>query len=105
MSGARNLDEGKQVPPRRHERPIGTQQPRLRMLADLPPVNTTRWVHRRKAAVVAAVEAGLLSPQAACLRYKLTMEEYATWKYALTEFGAVGLMTTKQKKKRADWLT
>lgn len=94
-----------QVPPRQHVLPIGTQRPRLRMLADLPAVNTTRWVHRRKAAVVAAVEAGVLSPQAACQRYKLTMEEYATWKYALTEFGSVGLMTTKQKKKRTHCLT
>jgi len=37
-------------------------------LDDLPPPDTTRWVIRRKAAVVAGVRAGLLSLEEACAR-------------------------------------
>jgi hypothetical protein len=74
-------------------------QPRLRTLADLPPANTKRWVPQRKAAVVAAVEAGLISPEDACRRYRLTMEEFTAWKVALKEFGPGGLKTTNQMRK------
>ncbi|MBL4906929.1 MAG: DUF1153 domain-containing protein, partial [Sneathiella sp.] len=41
---------------------------------DLPPRNTTRWVIRRKAEVVAAVRGGLISLDEACNRYKLSVE-------------------------------
>jgi hypothetical protein len=44
-------------------------------LVDLSPANTQRWVIRRKAEVVAAVEGGLLSVEAACDRYRLTSKE------------------------------
>jgi hypothetical protein len=37
-------------------------------VADLPPQNTTRWVTRRNAQVVAAVRGGLLSHDDACKR-------------------------------------
>ena len=39
---------------------------------DLPPATTRRWVIRRKAEVVAAVEGGLLTLEEACTRYRLT---------------------------------
>lgn len=74
--------------------------PRPLRLADLPPANTKRWVPQRKAAIVAAVEDRLISPEDACRRYKLTIEEYTAWKEALEEFGPAGLKTTKQMKKR-----
>lgn len=48
--------------------------------ADLPPPDTTRWVWRRKAIVVAAVDGGLLSLEHACRRYRLTVEEFMAWK-------------------------
>lgn len=80
---------------------VGAQTPQLRLLADLPPENTTRWVPARKAAVIAAVEAGLLTPEDANRRYNLTVEEYTAWKLALLEFGPAGLMITKQQKKRS----
>ena len=40
-------------------------------IADLPPVDTGRWVIRRKAEVVAAVRGGLLTLDEACERYSL----------------------------------
>src|SRR6185295_1617176 len=42
-------------------------------LADLPSPSTTRWVIRRKAEVVLAVHAGMLSLDDACKRYRLTV--------------------------------
>jgi len=40
--------------------------------AELPPPNTKRWVVRRKAAVVAAVRAGVITLEEACRRYEPT---------------------------------
>ena len=42
----------------------------------LPPANTRRWVVRRKAAVVAAVQSGKITLEEACQRYQLTEEEF-----------------------------
>ena len=47
-------------------------------LDTLPPRSTTRWVVRRKAEVVAAVNGGLLTVDEACERYGLTLEEFAS---------------------------
>lgn len=80
--------------------PRKKMRPQLPTLADLPSPNTKRWVPQRKAAVVAAVEARLISPEDACRRYKLTMEEYTAWKEALKKFGPGGLKTTKRMKNR-----
>jgi hypothetical protein len=63
--------------------------------SDLPPTNTTRWVIRRKAVVVGAVESGMISLDDACLRYSLSVEELTAWRQALKEFGPAGLKTTK----------
>jgi hypothetical protein len=41
----------------------------------LPPSDTKRWVIRRKAMVVAALRQGLLTREAACERYNLSLEE------------------------------
>jgi Protein of unknown function (DUF1153) len=49
------------------------------MPLNLPPANTVRWVARRKAEVVAAVHAGALSMMEACLRYRLSPEEFREW--------------------------
>jgi hypothetical protein len=55
-------------------------------IADLPAVNTKRWVPRRKAEVVAAVRGGLISLEEACSRYSLTGEEFlATLQEQLVE--------------------
>jgi hypothetical protein len=69
-------------------------------MADLPPINTKRWVTRRKAAVVAAVDEGLISLEEACRRYALTKEEFQGWEHALGEFGLAGLRVTRTQQYR-----
>ena len=63
-------------------------------LASLPPPDTTRWVAGRKAQVVAAVEAGLLSLDEALARYGLSLEEFSGWQRALCRHGVRGLQVT-----------
>jgi transposase-like protein len=60
-------------------------------LAALPPVTTKRWVARRKAAVVAAVQSGLLTMTDACRRYGLSSEEFAEWERHCEAQGLAGL--------------
>lgn len=64
-------------------------------LATLPPPDTERWVARRKAQVVAAVQAGLLTLDEALNRYKLTLEEFTGWQRALYRHGLRGLQITQ----------
>lgn len=64
-------------------------------LADLPGVETQRWVPRRKAKVVAAIEGGLISEEDALQRYSLTPEEFAHWRTALNRHGMRGLCVTR----------
>lgn len=64
-------------------------------LADLPPPNTRRWVVRRKAEVVAAVNGGLLSIDDVLERYTLTLEEFASWQRAVDRSGMQGLRVTR----------
>lgn len=64
-------------------------------LDTLPPPGTTRWVVRRKAEVVAAVNGGLLSVDEVCDRYDLTVEEFATWQRAVDRSGMPGLRVTR----------
>ena len=56
--------------------PDGTKLTR----SDLPPVNTKRWVARRKATVVAAVDHGLIEATEACTMYRLSDEELDLWR-------------------------
>ncbi|GAA4770501.1 DUF1153 domain-containing protein [Stakelama sediminis] len=69
-------------------------------LDTLPPANTTRWVVRRKAEVVAAVNGGLLSVDEACARYGLTVEEFAGWQRAIDRSGMPGLRVTRIQQYR-----
>jgi hypothetical protein len=66
-------------------------------LADLPPANTRRWVIRRKAEVVTAVRAGLLTLEEALARYGLTGEEFESWRRAFARHGMAGLRTTQRR--------
>ena len=61
----------------------------------LPPPDTTRWVVRRKAEVLAAVNGGLMSVDDVCQRYNLSAEEFASWQRAVDRSGMPGLRVTR----------
>lgn len=69
-------------------------------LDDLPPADTRRWVARRKAEVVSAVRAGLLTLEDACTRYQLSAEEYRGWEAAIERHGLGGLRVTRIQEFR-----
>jgi hypothetical protein len=71
--------------------PLGTPL----TLADLPAPGTTRWVVRRKAEVLAAINGGLLSAADACARYGLSPEELDLWQQAIDRAGVPGLRVTR----------
>ena len=64
-------------------------------LENLPAPGTKRWVVRRKAEVVAAVNGGLLTIDEVCERYDLTLEEFASWQRAVDRSGMPGLRVTR----------
>ena len=70
-------------------------------LDSLPPRTTTRWVVRRKAEVVAAVNGGLLTVDEVCDRYGLTVEEFASWQRAIDRSGMPGLRVTRIQHYRS----
>ncbi|KIT16970.1 DUF1153 domain-containing protein [Jannaschia aquimarina] len=76
--------------------PNGVQMSR----ADLPPAGTTRWVARRKAAVVMGVESGLMPLDEALERYDLSEEEYESWAEMASRHGTEGLKTTQLQRFR-----
>ena len=84
------------TPPRSVIGPDG----KLMTLADLPSPNTQRWVVRRKAIVVFAVRAGLLSLDAACEHYSLSIEEFMSWQRLIENHGMRGLRTTRLQQYR-----
>lgn len=70
-------------------------------IADLPPRDTKRWVSRRKATVVMAVEGGLITLADACMRYSLSIEEFLSWQRTVERFGIPGLRVTHSRQYRA----
>jgi hypothetical protein len=68
--------------------------------ADLPPAATRRWVARRKAVVVRAVEHGLLSRADALERYGLSDEEFDSWQHAVMAHGVEALKVTTLQRYR-----
>jgi hypothetical protein len=64
-------------------------------VVELPAPGAIRWVARRKAQVVAAVNGGLLTAGDACGRYRLTPEELTSWQNAYRRYGMRGLLTTR----------
>ena len=76
--------------------PDGTKLTR----SDLPPPNTKRWVARRKATVVAAVDHGLIEAEEACEMYQLSSEELDLWRNAVRQHGAAALRVTAIQKYR-----
>lgn len=82
--------------PRMITLPDGTHLTR----ADLPSPNTSRWVASRKAAVVRAVDGGLIDAEEACKMYGLSDEELDSWRVAVAEFGVSALKTTALQRFR-----
>ncbi|MFO8125563.1 DUF1153 domain-containing protein [Yoonia sp.] len=68
--------------------------------ADLPSENTRRWVASRKAAVVRAVTAGLITRNDALERYTLSDEEFSEWETAVKEHGEAALKATTLQRYR-----
>lgn len=62
---------------------------------DLPPVTTTRWVARRKAEILAAIESGRLTRAEACARYSISEAELRLWERAVECAGVPGLRVTR----------
>ena len=69
-------------------------------LTDLPSADTKRWVVRRKEQVVQAVQAGRLTREQACERYRLSEEEYQSWENHLLQHGLRGLRVTRLQDYR-----
>lgn len=69
-------------------------------LDSLPPPDTKRWVIRRKAEVVAAVRAGVISLEEACRRYTLSIEEFLSWQRLVESHGLPGLRVTRLQDYR-----
>jgi Protein of unknown function (DUF1153) len=70
-------------------------------LDSLPPPDTKRWVIRRKAVVVAAVRAGVISLEEACRRYTLSIEEFLAWQRLVDSHGLPGLRVTRLQDYRS----
>ncbi|GGI89416.1 hypothetical protein GCM10007973_27250 [Polymorphobacter multimanifer] len=64
-------------------------------LSDLPSPDTQRWVIRRKAQVLAAIESGRISRAEACARYRISEAELRLWERAITCAGVPGLRVTR----------
>lgn len=69
-------------------------------LESLPPPDTKRWVIRRKAEVVAAVRAGIITLEDACARYTLSVEEFLSWQRLVDSHGLPGLRVTRLQDYR-----
>ncbi|MEJ6710327.1 MAG: DUF1153 domain-containing protein [Amylibacter sp.] len=68
--------------------------------SDLPPKNTSRWVARRKAKVVAGVIGGLMTDEEACDTYDLTFDELDGWISAVKNHCPAALRVTTLQKYR-----
>jgi hypothetical protein len=68
--------------------------------ADLPAATTRRWVASRKAAVVRAVDHGLISDKEAKDTYSLSDEELQAWRDAVVQYGEAALKATSIQRYR-----
>lgn len=75
----------------RNDQPVDA----VTLLERLPPADTTRWVVRRKADVIAAIRGGVISRADACVRYSISDEELRLWERAIDAAGVPGLRVTR----------
>jgi hypothetical protein len=60
-------------------------------MAGVPVALRQRWVMRRKAELLCAIQAGKITVEAACERFALSSEELAAWSVAYNRQGMNGL--------------
>jgi hypothetical protein len=72
---------------------------RIDLMVFLQSPPPTRWVPSKKASVVLAVRAELISLSAACDRYRLSLDEFANWEAAFDDQGIVGLHQKRRIRK------
>jgi hypothetical protein len=70
--------------------------------ADLPDRDTRRWVASRKAAVVRAVDHGLITEEEAKATWDLSHEELSAWREAAGRHGEPALRATALQRYRGD---
>lgn len=68
--------------------------------ADLPEPNTGRWVASRKAAVVRAVDVGLIKQEDALELYDISDEEFEGWQSLVVRHGETALKATAIQRYR-----
>ena len=85
-------------PSSRHQ--VGLGEPVA--VSSLPPPETRRWSPRRKAQLVCAVQAGLLSVEDVCARYSITLEEWSNWETQFARDGRRGLRVLGISQYRAE---
>ena len=68
--------------------------------ADLPAADTCRWVASRKAAVVHAVDHGLITAEEARETWALSEEELDGWRAAVARHGVGALRATAVQRYR-----
>ena len=61
---------------------------------------TTRYTAKRKAAIIAAVNNGKTTLEAACKAHNITAEEFASWERSLVRTGQQGLRITRLQHYR-----
>jgi len=69
-------------------------------LDTLPSPKTRRWVIRRKAELVCAVEGRLLTREEAIARYNISEDEFETWRQSVERHGLLGLRSTRLQHYR-----
>ena len=82
--------------PRAITLPDGTVMTR----ADLPDPAIRRWVASRKAAVVRAIDGGLIDGEEACSLYDISPEELSAWQSAVATHGEAALKATSFQRYR-----
>jgi hypothetical protein len=82
--------------------PVPKKQARRRAPTDdLPPAGIQRWVIRRKAQVVAAVQSGRLTLDEVVNTYSISVEEFQAWQAMIERHGIYGLRSTRSQIYRA----
>ncbi len=68
--------------------------------ADLPETYATRWNAARKAAVVRAVQNGVITQRKALTTYRLSRSELASWQASFAKRGVGGLTAKRLSGQR-----